>query len=49
VRLAAASMFGRIGEAGEVAGAVAFLASDEASFITGAELIIDGGQCLQIR
>jgi NAD(P)-dependent dehydrogenase (short-subunit alcohol dehydrogenase family) len=49
VRLAAASMFGRIGEAGEVAGAVAFLASDEASFITGSELIIDGGQCLQIR
>ncbi|MDM4141693.1 MULTISPECIES: SDR family oxidoreductase [Mycobacterium] len=48
-RLAAASMFGRIGEAGEVADAVAFLVSDEASFITGAELVIDGGQCLQIR
>lgn len=48
-RLAAASMFGRIGEAGEVADAVAFLVSEEASFITGAELVIDGGQCLQIR
>ncbi|OBJ08566.1 SDR family NAD(P)-dependent oxidoreductase [Mycobacterium sp. 1465703.0] len=48
-RLAAASMFGRIGEAGEVADAVAFLVSDEASFITGSELVIDGGQCLQIR
>lgn len=48
-RLAAASMFGRIGEPREVADAVAFLASDDASFITGAELIIDGGQCLQIR
>ncbi|OSC26975.1 oxidoreductase [Mycobacterium vulneris] len=48
-RLAEASMFGRIGEAGEVADAVAFLVSDEASFITGSELIIDGGQCLQIR
>jgi NAD(P)-dependent dehydrogenase (short-subunit alcohol dehydrogenase family) len=48
-RLAEASMFGRIGEAGEVAGAVAFLVSDEASFITGSELVIDGGQCLQIR
>lgn len=48
-RLAAASMFGRIGEAGEVADAVAFLVSDEASFITGSELVVDGGQCLQIR
>lgn len=48
-RLAEASMFGRIGEAGEVADAVAFLVSDEASFITGSELVIDGGQCLQIR
>jgi NAD(P)-dependent dehydrogenase (short-subunit alcohol dehydrogenase family) len=48
-RLAEASMFGRIGEAGEVADAVAFLVSEEASFITGSELVIDGGQCLQIR
>lgn len=48
-RLAAASMFGRIGRADEVADAVAFLVSGEASFITGSELIIDGGQCLQIR
>ncbi|OBB91410.1 SDR family NAD(P)-dependent oxidoreductase [Mycobacterium sp. 852002-40037_SCH5390672] len=48
-RLAEASMFGRIGEAGEVADAVAFLVSEQASFITGSELVIDGGQCLQIR
>lgn len=48
-RLAEASMSGRIGEPGEVADAVAFLVSDEASFITGSELVIDGGQCLQIR
>ena len=34
---------GRIGEAEEVAAAVAFLASDEASFITGAILPVDGG------
>jgi 3alpha(or 20beta)-hydroxysteroid dehydrogenase len=33
----------RIGEANEVADAVLFLASDEASYINGAELAVDGG------
>ena len=34
---------GRLGRATEVANAILFLASDEASFITGTELIVDGG------
>jgi NAD(P)-dependent dehydrogenase (short-subunit alcohol dehydrogenase family) len=34
---------GRLGADTEVANAVVFLASDEASFITGAHLMVDGG------
>lgn len=37
---------GRIGRAEEVANAVAFLASDKASYITGTTLYVDGGMTL---
>jgi NAD(P)-dependent dehydrogenase (short-subunit alcohol dehydrogenase family) len=37
---------GRFGEPKEIANAVVFLASDEAAFTVGAELIIDGGMSL---
>ncbi|AGB22729.1 dehydrogenase of unknown specificity, short-chain alcohol dehydrogenase like protein [Mycobacterium sp. JS623] len=40
--------FGRLGEPVEVANVVAFLVSDHASFMTGAELVVDGGQCLRM-
>ncbi|NJM05453.1 SDR family oxidoreductase [Candidatus Gracilibacteria bacterium] len=40
---------GRFGKAIEVAHAILFLASDEASFITGANLAVDGGYTAQGR
>jgi 3-oxoacyl-[acyl-carrier protein] reductase len=38
---------GRVGKPEDVANAFAFLASDEASFITGSEVVVDGGQICQ--
>ena len=38
-----ATPLGRLGEPGDIAGAVRFLCSDEASFITGEVLLVDGG------
>jgi len=38
---------GRLGEPDEVAGLVAYLCSDEAGFVTGANIAINGGQHMQ--
>lgn len=47
-RLTARAYTGRLGRPMEIADAVAFLVSEQAAFITGSELVVDGGQCLQI-
>jgi len=38
---------GRLGEASEVANMAVYLASDESSFSTGAEFVVDGGYTAQ--
>ena len=44
--LVAAHPVGRLGSADEIAGAVSYLASDDASFAVGAALVVDGGYTL---
>ena len=45
-QMEAAVPLGRLGTPADVAGAVFFLASDDAAYITGTTIIVDGGQIL---
>lgn len=42
-RTALDTPLGRNGKAGDIAGAALYLASDESAFVTGTELLVEGG------
>ena len=48
-RLTTLIPYGRIGEAEDIAQAAVWLASDEADYVTGASLTIDGGLSLALQ
>ncbi|MFD1511923.1 SDR family NAD(P)-dependent oxidoreductase [Halomarina rubra] len=48
-RIEAMHPTGRIGTPADVAGVAAFLASDDAAFITGANLVVDGGRSVVMQ
>ena len=43
IALEAASPMGRLGTPLDIAGAVVYLVSDEAKFVNGTEIVVDGG------
>jgi NAD(P)-dependent dehydrogenase (short-subunit alcohol dehydrogenase family) len=45
--IAAAIPYGAMGEPLDIANAVLFLASDESRYITGSEIVVDGGMTAQ--
>ena len=45
--LVAQHPLGRLGQPEDIDNAIAFLCSDDAAFITGSELVVDGGYAAQ--